>query len=123
MAVHDARVRPIESAELLAIVTSELERTARQVASLEQVVAAIVEGAGLTATDDGHDPEGATVAYERAQAAALLRQARGDLAALTMTRDRLEVGAVVRCSVCGEEIDRRRLAALPTTARCIRCAR
>ena len=44
--------------------------------SLEAIVAAIVEGSELTSTDDEHDPEGATIAYERTQAIALLRQAR-----------------------------------------------
>ena len=46
---------------------AEQERTARQIASLEAIVAAIVEGSELTSTDDEHDPEGATIAYERAQ--------------------------------------------------------
>ena len=44
---------------VLAAVAAEQERTARQVASLEAIVAAIVEGAELTSTDDEHDPEGA----------------------------------------------------------------
>ena len=72
--------RDIQS--LLAIVAAEQERTARQIASLEAVVATIVEGSELVSTDDEHDPEGATIAYERAQASALLRQARADLDAL-----------------------------------------
>src|SRR6187200_532027 len=71
---------------VLAVVEAEQERTARQVASLEAVVAAIVEGSELTSTDDEHDPEGATIAYERAQASALLRPARADRDALAVTR-------------------------------------
>ena len=62
---------------MLASVELARERTARQIASLEDIVAAIVEGSELTSTDDEHDPEGATIAYERAQATALLRQAQG----------------------------------------------
>ncbi len=107
---------------LLAVVVAEQERTARQVASLEAVVAAIVEGSELVSTDDEHDPEGATIAYERAQASALLRQARADLEALSATRRRLEQGQSVVCADCGQVIDPERIAALPTASRCVRCA-
>ena len=107
---------------VLAIVEAEQERTARQVASLEAIVAAIVEGSALTSTDDEHDPEGATIAYERAQASALLRQARTDGDALVVTRRQLEQHQQVICSVCGRVIDLQRVAALPTATRCVRCA-
>lgn len=107
---------------VLTTVRAEQQRTARQVESLEGVVASIVEASELTSTDDEHDPEGATIAYERAQAIALLRQARKDLAALAVTRMQLESARVVVCSVCGRTIDLERVATLPTTDRCIRCA-
>ena len=98
------------------------ERTARQIASLEDIVAAIVEGSELTSTDDEHDPEGATIAYERAQATALLRQARADADALVITRTQLQQHGRVACAVCGGSIGLERVAALPTATRCIRCA-
>ena len=107
---------------LLDLVTAEQERTARQIASLEVVVAAIVEGSELVSTDDEHDPEGATIAYERAQASALLRQARADRDALVVTRRQLDLGQQVVCAVCGRDIDFERVAAVPTTSRCVRCA-
>jgi RNA polymerase-binding transcription factor DksA len=107
---------------VLAVVEAAQERTARQIASLEAVVAAIVEGSELTSTDDEHDPEGATIAYERAQATALLRQAHADSDALAVTRQQLEQGQHVICSICGRDIDLQRVAALPTTTCCIRCA-
>ena len=107
---------------VLAAVEAEQERTARQVASLEAIVATIVEGSELTSTDDEHDPEGATIAYERAQAIALLRQARADWDALVITRQQLNERRQVVCSVCRREIDLERVAALPTTTRCVRCA-
>ena len=107
---------------LLELVTAEQERTARQIASLEAVVAAIVEGSELVSTDDEHDPEGATVAYERAQASALLRQARADRDALVATRQQLELTQHVACAICGRVIDFERVAALPTTSRCVDCA-
>jgi RNA polymerase-binding transcription factor DksA len=107
---------------LLEVVKAEQERTDRQIASLEAIVAAIVEGSELVSTDDEHDPEGATVAYERAQATALLRQARADRDALVDTRRRLECGHEVTCADCGRSIRFERLAALPTTSRCVSCA-
>ena len=106
----------------LAIVRVAQERTAHQVASLEAIVAAIVEGSELTSTDDEHDPEGATIAYERAQATALLRQAREDRDALVITRRQLDDHQRPVCMVCRREIALERVAALPTTTRCIGCA-
>jgi DnaK suppressor protein len=108
--------------QVLAVVEAEQERTARQVASLEATVAAIVEASELTSTDDEHDPEGATIAYERAQASALLRQARADRDALVVTQRQLELGRSVVCSVCGRRIGLERVEAMPTTTRCVRCA-
>jgi DnaK suppressor protein len=115
-------VSPADAQSVLVTVRAEQQRTARQVESLEAVVASIVEAAELTSTDDEHDPEGATIAYERAQAIALLRRAREDLDALVVTRRQLESTRVVVCSVCGGTIDLERVATLPTTSRCIRCA-
>jgi RNA polymerase-binding transcription factor DksA len=115
-------VDPLDIRRVLAVVVAEQERTVRQIAALEAVVAAIVEGAELTSTDDEHDPEGATIAYERAQASALLRQARRDGDALVITRRQLAEGRTVICSVCGRDVDLERVAALPTTTRCVRCA-
>jgi DnaK suppressor protein len=115
-------VSPADAQSVLAIVRAEQLRTALQVESLEGVVASIVEASELTSTDDEHDPEGATIAYERAQAIALLRQAREDLDALAVTRGQLESARAVVCSVCGSTIDLERVAALPTTSRCVRCA-
>lgn len=116
------RVEALDIQRLLEIVEAEQERTVRQIASLEAVVAAIVEGSELVSTDDEHDPEGATIAYERAQASALLRQARADLDALVVTRRQLERGQHVVCADCGRDIDVERVAALPTTSRCVGCA-
>jgi RNA polymerase-binding transcription factor DksA len=115
-------VEPIDIDSVLAVVVAEQERTVRQIASLEAVVVAIHEGSELTSTDDEHDPEGATIAYERAQATALLQQARADYDALVVTRRQLDDGRQVICSVCGREIDLERVATLPTTKRCIQCA-
>jgi DnaK suppressor protein len=115
-------VCPTDAPSVLATVRAEHEQLVRQVESLERLVTSMIEASELTSTDDEHDPEGPTIADDQAQAIALLRQARDDHDALVVTRAQLESGHVVICSVCGRSIDQERVAALPTTSRCIRCA-
>ena len=54
-------------------------RTARLVTELSGVFAEIVDVSALANLDDEHDPEGATVAFERAQVFELLERARAQL--------------------------------------------
>jgi DnaK suppressor protein len=92
------------------------------VASLERRYADIVDGAAFSSNDDEHDPEGATVAFERAQVAALLHQAKRELGELADAQSRLEAGTYGTCLRCGKEIGAGRLEALPAATRCIACA-
>ncbi|HEX6425967.1 MAG TPA: TraR/DksA C4-type zinc finger protein, partial [Acidimicrobiales bacterium] len=64
-----------------------------------------------------------TIAYERAQVLALLRQARADLAQLDAAAQRLDEGGGTRCASCGAPIGLERLLALPATSTCVACAR
>jgi len=82
----------------------------------------IVEAAALTNTDDEHDPEGATIAFERSQVSSLLRQSASDRAGLRETLDRLDDHSYGTCEVCASFIGAERLLALPSTKRCVRCA-
>ena len=70
-------------------------------------------------TDDEHDPEGATIAFERSQADALRSAARERLSAIDAALARLEAGTYGRCEVCGAEIPQARLAARPFAATCL----
>jgi DnaK suppressor protein len=72
--------------------------------------------------DDEHDPEGSTVAFERAQVEALLSEARLQLTELERAEARLHAGAYGSCQRCGSAIGAERLAARPTARLCIRCA-
>jgi DnaK suppressor protein len=92
------------------------------VGSLTRQWESIVAGSALTTNDDEHDPEGATVAFERAQVQDLLRQARTDLADLGTAADRVRTGAYWVCERCGGPIAEDRLAARPATRICITCA-
>lgn len=82
----------------------------------------IIEASEYTTNDDEHDPEGVTIAFERAQTAGLLDQARAELRALDAAGERLAAGTYGRCLRCGEPIADGRLEALPAATTCIRCA-
>ena len=73
-------------------------------------------------TDDEHDPEGSTIAYERAQVAALLAGAQSALADLDDALDRLSAGNYSVCERCHSQISAERLAALPSGRTCFDCA-
>lgn len=83
----------------------------------------IVAAASGVATDDEHDPEGATIAYERAQVSALIAQASGRLEEVEAAMRRASEGAYGRCERCGEPIGPARLDARPSARTCIACAR
>jgi hypothetical protein len=76
---------------------AERVRLARQIDDLQHRFDDIVAAAELTSTDDEHDPEGATIAYERAQVWALLREARADLAAVDDALTGVELGEIPAC--------------------------
>jgi DnaK suppressor protein len=82
----------------------------------------IIDASRYETNDDEHDPEGVTVAFERAQAAGLLAMARAELRALDAADARLAAGTYGDCARCGRPIAAERLEALPTTETCIRCA-
>jgi DnaK suppressor protein len=96
--------------------------TVEQIAALARVVGEIVAAARDVATDDEHDPEGQTIAFERAQAAALVRQARGRLSDIEAARARLRAGSYGTCEHCGQPIAVDRLEARPAARTCITCA-
>jgi len=85
-------------------------------------LAGIIDASTHTTNDDEHDPEGATVAFERAQVASLLEQARAELRALDTAGERLAAGTYGTCTRCGHPIAAERLDALPAVTTCIRCA-
>jgi DnaK suppressor protein len=97
-------------------------RTVDRLAGLERELGGIIEAAQAANADDEHDPEGATIAFEREHAAALARQARTHLAAVDAALGRLAAGTYGTCARCGDAIAAGRLAARPAAETCIRCA-
>src|SRR5882724_8957135 len=97
-------------------------RARERVAALEREFAGLAEAASAAGTDDEHDPEGATLAFERQHAAALLEAAREQVAALDDALRRLAEGRYGVCDRCGRPIGVERMAARPAAATCVRCA-
>jgi RNA polymerase-binding transcription factor DksA len=100
----------------------ERQRSAARAASVGRDLEHVVAASALVATDDEHDPEGATVAFDRAQLIAVLEQANRRLAELDAALARLEDGRYGVCVRCDEPIAPARLTARPTAALCIACA-
>jgi DnaK suppressor protein len=105
--------------ELLA---AEREETLERLSGLEREFRGIVESAGSAGTDDEHDPEGPTIAFERQHVVAFLTQARQHLAQIDAALLRLAEGSYGTCENCGQPIGAARLAARPVTTTCIDCA-
>ena len=104
------------------LLLAERARARERVAALEREFAALAEAAGAAGTDDEHDPEGATLAFERQHAAALLEAAREQVAAVDAALRRLAEDRYGVCDRCGQPIGAERLAARPAAATCVRCA-
>jgi DnaK suppressor protein len=102
----------------------EVERAAtiERWTSLTSDYDAVVAASEASNADDEHDPEGATIAFERSQIGALVRQARDHLAEIDAAVARLDGGTYGTCERCGSPIGEGRLEARPVARTCIRCA-
>ena len=114
---------PAERHALERSVAGAHAKASRRVAALQRDFGAIVESAAGASVDDEHDPEGQTIAFERAQVSALLEHARAQLAALERASDDLGRDDYGSCDVCGDQITVERLLARPTARTCVGCAR
>ncbi|GGI08514.1 TraR/DksA family transcriptional regulator [Egicoccus halophilus] len=110
-----------DAAALRTAIDFEQQRTGGRIVALERDLA-VLQDATADSPDDEHDPEGATIAFERQQVVALLRAARSRLAELDDACDRLAAGDYGFCAECGQPIPRERLLARPAVRRCASCA-
>jgi DnaK suppressor protein len=94
-----------------------------QLGDLRRELAELVEATRDANVDDEHDPEGATIAFERSQLILMTTRAEDELSQVEAALVRLSAGRYGRCERCGAAIDDQRLAARPTTRLCIACAR
>jgi DnaK suppressor protein len=103
------------------LLNAERMATMARVAALTAEFDDIVAGTDVGNSDDEHDPEGSTIAFERARVSTLLSQGRAYLGELERAQDRIADGTYGVCEQCGAAIPGERLAALPTARTCVQC--
>ena len=113
---HDAVVEEARSA-----LDQERRATLARLAALTDDFDRIVDSSRDSNADDEHDPEGATIAFERSQLDALMQQARAHLAEIEGALARLTDGTFGACERCGRPIPEARLEARPTARTCVTC--
>jgi RNA polymerase-binding protein DksA len=101
---------------------AERARTLQRLSDLTRDFDSVVSASRDTNADDEHDPEGATIAFERSQIAALTRQTRQHLEEVESALSRIHASTYGLCHTCGRPIAPERLEARPTARACIRCA-
>jgi RNA polymerase-binding transcription factor DksA len=116
------QVGKVRAQKIRALLEEDRETTSARIEALTRDFDDIVAAASSVANDDEHDPEGATIAFERSQVSSLLDTARHHLAELDDALERLEGGEYGRCEQCGEPIAAERLAVRPAATTCVACA-
>ncbi|MEA2842681.1 MAG: DnaK suppressor protein [Actinomycetota bacterium] len=118
----DSALSTSDRDQLRVILDDERRRTSEQVHALSNDLDTIIEASAVAPPDDEHDPEGATIGFERAQVASLLDRARRRLVELDRAEERLAAGTYGTCQHCGHPIEVERLVAHPTAPTCMECA-
>lgn len=108
--------------ELRALLAERRRDARSRLATLTGRFQEVVEASAGSNADDEHDPEGATIAFERSQVDALARGAESDLAEVADAERRLADGSYGTCAACGAPIPIERLLARPTARTCVPCA-
>jgi DnaK suppressor protein len=104
-------------------IDAERQQALARVEALKAELEGIILDSMDANADDEHDPEGSTVAFERAKVTALKSEAESHLAALERALERLGSGEYAVCERCRRKIPAERLAARPATTICVECAR
>jgi DnaK suppressor protein len=97
--------------------------TLGRLANLTDDYDAVVAASRDTNADDEHDPEGATIAFERSQVGAFMRRTQLHLVEIDAAVRKLDTWTYGKCERCGGAIGEERLEARPTARTCIQCAR
>jgi DnaK suppressor protein len=93
-----------------------------EAADLESDLASVFEASRSSNADDEHDPEGATIAFERAQLTATLAATRQRAVELRAALIRYDEGGYGICERCGKPIPAARLEIRPDARTCVSCA-
>jgi RNA polymerase-binding protein DksA len=93
-----------------------------EAATLAQDLQGLFTASRDSNADDEHDPEGATIGFERAQLIALLAATREKIVEIDDALRRVDAATYGFCEQCRQPIGEQRLAARPFARRCITCA-
>jgi len=100
----------------------ERRRTTERLDRLRREHTGFVDASLNSNADDEHDPEGATIAFERSQVETLSRSLEQHLADIDAAFGRLDAGTYGTCERCGAAIPDGRLEARPAARTCVACA-
>lgn len=112
----------MDATEARALLEVERARATDRLDGLRRDFLGVVDASRDSNADDEHDPEGATIAFERSQVDALVRQAEAHLEEVAAALERVADGSYGICAVCGKPIDPARLEARPVARTCVGCA-
>ncbi|WIB63150.1 TraR/DksA C4-type zinc finger protein [Curtobacterium sp. MCBD17_040] len=98
---------------------AERVRSRRLLGAVERSMDDVASARDGANSDDEHDPEGATLAWERGSLGAVRDDARRRLELVDAALRRLDDGSYGRCLVGGEPIPQARLAAVPWARTCV----
>lgn len=112
----------MDEKQLRSVLVAEQRAATSRHAALSRELDEIVAAAAGSNLDDEHDPEGATIAFEREQLALLRDGARRRVDDISAALRRLDEGSYGICTFCGARIADERLAAIPTALACFDCA-
>ena len=112
----------MDATEARALLEDERARATDRLDGLRRDFLGVVDASRDSNADDEHDPEGATIAFERSQVEALVRQAEVHLEEVAAALERVADGSYGICAVCGKPIDPARLEARPVARTCVGCA-
>ncbi|MGV8886365.1 MAG: TraR/DksA family transcriptional regulator [Microbacteriaceae bacterium] len=116
---------PLTAAQRDALRTVLRDERRHTLATMEQLsrdIRSVQSSRQDAPTDDEHDPEGPTLAFEQSQSSALLWQARRRLELVDSALIRVGHETFGICEGCGHPIGVDRLMARPYAEHCISCA-
>jgi DnaK suppressor protein len=125
IAERPSRTSALTARQLASVRThlaADREQTIRLIDSVSLEMDAFLSARRDTATDDEHDPEGPTLAFERSQSEAVLGQSMRHLTDIDAALLRMDEGTFDTCSTCRGPIALGRLEARPQATQCISCA-
>jgi DnaK suppressor protein len=102
-----------------AALSDERARSEKLLADVERSMRDVSDARDGANTDDEHDPEGSTLAWERGSLGAVRDDARRRIGLVDAALARLDAGTYGTCAVGGESIPEARLAAVPWAATCV----